>query len=115
MILGRRGSSSPHQPVLMRIRCRGRPGRHSQLGENVAEMTLDCLLTQHQGPCNVGIAPSLGYQFQHFYFALGQTAGPRPMEQPVDLICRRRCAQFGKTAAGNRELRSCRILITDLA
>jgi hypothetical protein len=96
----------------MGIRCRCRPRRHSQLGENVAQVTLDCFLTQHQGLRNVGIAPTLGYQFQHFYFSLSQTAGPRPMQQPIDLFCCRRCAHFGKAAAGNRKLRSGRILIT---
>ena len=101
--------------MLMGVRRRCRPGRHSQLGEDVAQVTLDCLLTEHQGSGNLGIASSLGDQFQYFYFPFSQTAGPRPMQQPVDLIHSRRCAQFGKAAAGNRELRSCRILITELA
>src|SRR5215218_5918912 len=48
---------SRRQPVLMGVCGRSRSRRHVELDEDVAQMSLDRLLAQHQYTCNVGVAP----------------------------------------------------------
>ena len=103
------------QSVLMRVRCRGSSRRHVQLGEDVAQMSLDRLVAQYQGARNVGIAAALGNQSQDLNFTFGEAAGPRSSQQLVDLLDSRQRTQFGKAVAGNRQFGCCRILITELA
>ena len=93
--------------MLMRVRCRGSSGRHVQLGEDVAQMSLDGLVAQYQRSRDVGVAAALGNQSQDLNLTFGEAAGPCSSQQLVDLLDSRRSAHVSKAVAGNRQFGSC--------
>src|SRR5512133_1877554 len=109
-----RRRASGHQSMLMGVCRGGRPRRHVQLGEDVAEVSFNGLLTEHQHLRNVVVATSLGNQPEHLYLALGETTGPFPSQESIDLVGGRLRAHLSKGAAGDRKFRCRRVLITKL-
>jgi hypothetical protein len=89
--------------VLMGVRRRGSSRRHVQLGEDVAQMSLDGFVAQYQRSRNIGVAAPLGNQSQDFDLTFGEAAGPCSSQQFVDLLDSRRSAHDSKAVAGNRQ------------
>ena len=92
--------------MLMRVRGRSGSRRHVQLGEDVAQMSLDGLVAQYQRSRNVGVAAPLGNQSQDLDLTFGEAAGPCSSQQFVDLLDSRRRTYGSKTVAGNRQFGS---------
>jgi hypothetical protein len=88
-----------HQPMLMGVVGCSRSRRHVELDEDVAEMSLDRLLAEHQGACDVGVAPAFG----HHEAARGTgcrrpcTADPRKLDEAEAV--RSLPVEIAKTAA----------------
>src|SRR5215212_2648649 len=105
---------SRRQPVLMGVCGRSRSRRHVELDEDVAQMSLDRLLAQHQCTCDAGVAPPFGHQPQHLYLTLRETGGAGSSMQLVDLLDCRRRTQPGKGPAGDGKLCGRRVFVTHL-
>ena len=101
--------------MLVCVRRGRRPRRHVQLGEDIAQVPLDRLLTQYQRSGNVGVASPFGNQPEHLDFTFGETAGPCSSQKPVDILRGRRSTHVSQGTARDRKFCCCRILITELA
>ena len=108
-------ATSGREPVLVCVRGCRRPRRHIQLGEDIAQVSLDRLLTQYQHSRNVRVASPFGNQPEHLDFTFGKTTGPCSSQKPVDILRGRRSTNLSKGTARYRKFCCCRILITELA
>ena len=108
-------ATSGHEPVLVCVRGGRRPRRHIQLGEDIAQVSLDGLLTQYQRSRNLLIASPFGNQPEHLDFTLGETTGPCSSQKPVDILRGRGSTHLSQATARDRKFCCCRILITELA
>src|SRR5215207_6175295 len=105
---------SRRQPVLMGVGGRSSSRRHVELDEDVAQMSLDRLLAEHEYTGDVGVAPAFCNQSQHLYFTLRESGRAGSSQQLVDLLNSRRRTQPGKGAAGESKLPRRRVFVTHL-